>query len=185
MKKHQSKKIQETEPCIGDIEASGLGDRSYPIEVAWSSPDGVVHSWFVKPEHLWVYWDYEAEELHHIAYADLKQYGKPAREIAQMMNADLNGQVLYFDGGAFDRFWLDKLYEAADLKPSFTVGDFNELMASVGCNTADKRLAAEAETLRHIGDRRHRAWADVEFLQTYYGYAAEEGRRKRVRGMRD
>lgn len=185
MKKQQSRKIAETEPCIGDIESSGLGDRSYPIEIAWSTPEGAVHSWLVRPEHLWIYWDLAAEELHHIAYVDLKQYGKPAREIAEEMNADLNGQVLYFDGGAFDRFWLDKLYEVANLKPAFTMGDFNELLASIGCNTAAKRLAAEAETLKRIGDRRHRAWADVEYLQTYYGYAVQEGLRKRVRTMRD
>lgn len=184
MKKQQSRKIAETEPCIGDIEASGLGDRSYPIEVAWSDPAGVVHSWFVRPEHLWVYWDLAAEEMHHITYHDLKQYGKPAREIAQMMNADLNGQVLYFDGGAFDRFWLNRLYDATGVKPTFQIGDFNELLASVGCNTADKRLAAEAATLKRIGDRRHRAWADVEYLQTYFGNAMIEVRH-RARTMRD
>lgn len=66
-------KIEQIELCIGDIKASGLGDRSYPIEVAQSTMDGVVRSWFVKPEHFWIYWDLAAEEMHPISRETLRE----------------------------------------------------------------------------------------------------------------
>jgi hypothetical protein len=36
-------------PIFLDIAASSLGSRSYPIEVAWNTPDGAVEAHLISP----------------------------------------------------------------------------------------------------------------------------------------
>ena len=77
---------------IVDIEASGLGVGSYPIEIAILL-DGVVHAWLIKPESTWTYWDEYAEEIHGITREHLLSDGLPAQQVADEINrvvADTN-----------------------------------------------------------------------------------------------
>lgn len=175
------------EPCIGSIVASGRHSLSYPIEIGWSSRQGAILSFLVRPDPDWRYWDHLAEARHHIMYADLKQYGRTPLEIAALMNAQLAGQILYFDGGPYNRYWLQQLFEAAHEKPTFEVGDFDVLLASVGCLSAEQRESAEIKVLDIYSDRKHRATEDVRFLRALFGqavYEPHEEKGKRVGGLR-
>lgn len=101
------------------------------------------------------------------------------------MNADLAGELLYFDGGDYDRFWLRRLYQAAKIEPSFKFMDFDTLLAAAGVIDGNRRVTSEAWALRDIaalGLPRHRAANDVKFLQRWY-IRARGG--VRVRSMRD
>lgn len=116
-------------------------------------------------------------------YADLKQYGRSPLEIATLMNAQLAGQILYFDGGGYDYHWVEQLFEAAHEKPTFEVGDFDVLLASVGCLSAEQRQSAETKVIDIYYDRKHRATENVRFLQILFGqavYELHEPRGKRV-----
>lgn len=162
----------EAQPCIGDIEASGLGPESYPIEIAWSLPDGSIHSSLIQTDSRWGEdWEIEAQELHHITPVMLLEQGLPALEVAKKMNEELAGEQLYFDGGHHDLFWLTILFRAADMQPSFGFRDFDTLLAAAGAIDGNKRVTAEAWAERdfaELGLQRHRAANDVKFLQRWY-----------------
>lgn len=64
-------------PVFGDIEASGLDEASYPIEIGWSLPDGRTRSFLIKPEPEWTHWDEAAEDLHGISREELEKSGLP------------------------------------------------------------------------------------------------------------
>ena len=56
-------------PCIIDLEASGFGRGSYPIEVGLCLGDSSSHCFLVRPEEDWQHWDPEAEKVHGISRA--------------------------------------------------------------------------------------------------------------------
>ena len=58
-----------------DVEASGLGDGSDPIEIGWVLLDGTSGSVLVAPLEEWLAgeWDKLAAEVHQISLADLSR----------------------------------------------------------------------------------------------------------------
>ena len=62
--------------CL-DLEASGLGPHSYPIEVAWKSTADESDTFLINPDTVpgWTFWDDFAEELHSLCRTELRQKG--------------------------------------------------------------------------------------------------------------
>lgn len=85
-------------PAVLDIEASGFGRHSYPIEVGYVLSDGQAFCTLIRPEPEWTHWDPAAERLHHISRDLVLARGRPAVEVARMLNAQLVGQTVYSDG---------------------------------------------------------------------------------------
>ena len=54
-------------PPIIDVEASGFGRGSYPIEVGFALEDREVQSYLIKPALGWDHWDPKAELIHGIS----------------------------------------------------------------------------------------------------------------------
>lgn len=52
-----------------DIEASGLGSGSFPVEIAWVSEGGAEESHLIRPAPGWTQWSRRAEALHGITRA--------------------------------------------------------------------------------------------------------------------
>lgn len=157
-------------PCIGDFEASGLTQDSYPIEVAWSLPSGAIQSHLIQPDPAWGgYWNPDSEALHHITQKMLENEGIAPVMIAAKMNSDLRGLTLYFDGSDYDLKWLTLLYEAAGIPPTFNFGHFETLLAAAGVEDASRQIAAENLARRDVGDLQlHRAANEVRLLQRWY-----------------
>ena len=89
-------------PAILDIEASGFGKGSYPIEIGVAAETGEVHSWLVLPQPDWTHWREEAASLHLISREELLSDGVAPTTIANELNALFEGQTLYSDGWGFD-----------------------------------------------------------------------------------
>ena len=53
-------------PTIIDIEASGFGRGSYPIEVGFITAQQQVGCTLIKPEKYWSSWSSDAEKIHGI-----------------------------------------------------------------------------------------------------------------------
>ena len=90
-------------PAIIDLEASGFGRGSYPIEVGVSLADGTIHSALIKPPEHWSHWSEDAEAIHGITRDYLQEHGKTPRDVAMELNELLSGQVLFSDAWSFDR----------------------------------------------------------------------------------
>ena len=98
-----------------DFEASSLGKRSYPIEVAWIFEDGEREAHLIRPAPGWSDWDEAAEAMHHIARATLEAQGTPHDEVARRMIDRLSGHDLLASAPSWDGKWLSALLRAAGL----------------------------------------------------------------------
>ena len=149
-------------PCVLDIEASGFGRNSYPIEVGYVLPDGRARCTLIRPLPEWTHWDAGAEQVHHITGDTLIEHGRSAAEVTAMLNDDLAGQTVYCDGWAHDYAWLGALFEAADRRPLFKLESVVSLLD-------EERLqhlqVAQQQAMSDLGLARHRASSDARALQ--------------------
>lgn len=148
-------------PAIIDIEASGFGRGSYPIEVGYYLPDGQAYCALIRPEAEWTHWDASAEAVHGISREMLLARGRPALEVGLELNRHLCGQLIYCDAWSYDYVWLSKLYDAAELVPAFRLKDLRELLGE--CEQTLWHSTRAAVELR-LQLRRHRASGDARAL---------------------
>lgn len=149
-------------PCVLDIEASGFGAGSYPIEVGWVLADGRTRCTLVRPAPHWTHWDAQAAQVHHIERPTLLRLGRAAAEVAAMLNADLAGQTVYCDGWARDYAWLGALFEEARALPSFRLESVARLLDESHLGRLDQ---AQRQARTDLGLARHRASTDALALQ--------------------
>lgn len=96
-----------------DFEASSLGRRSFPVEVAWVFADGRFESHLIRPAPDWTDWDTEAEAIHHIARETLTESGTAHGIVAARMVDQLTGHDLLASAPSWDGKWLSILLRAA------------------------------------------------------------------------
>lgn len=149
-------------PPIIDIEASGFGARSYPIEIGYVLGDGRSRCTLVRPAPHWTHWDDGAARVHGIVRPTLLQHGRDVAEVADLLNHDLAGQTVYCDGWAHDYPWLALLFDEAGRAPRFRLESVTTLLDESRLARLDTvRRAAVAE----LGLARHRASNDARALQ--------------------
>lgn len=149
-------------PTVLDVEASGFGRNSYPIEIGFVLPNGHTYCTLIRPEAHWTHWDVQAEATHHIPRALLVQRGVAVPEVARTINSQLAGQTVYTDGWANDYSWLGALFDAADMSPAFRLENLRALLDD---QQADQWHTVKAQVSSERGVQRHRASADARLLQ--------------------
>lgn len=149
-------------PCVLDVEASGFGRHSYPVEVGVALPDGRALCTLVRPQPDWTHWDESAEGLHGISRETALLHGRSARAVAELLNSELAGRTVYTDGWAHDYVWLATLFDAAGLQPSFRLEHVRTLLDEAQTASFDD---ARREALETLQVRRHRASNDARSLQ--------------------
>jgi DNA polymerase III epsilon subunit-like protein len=149
-------------PAILDIEASGFGLGSYPIEVGFVQPDGQTWCSLVRPQTDWQHWDPNAATVHNITREQLQASGRSPAEIVEVLNDRLRGLVVYSDAWAHDYTWLNRLYEAADRSPSFKLDNLRALLTDA---EAARWHEVKREVATSMSLERHRASADARVLQ--------------------
>lgn len=153
---------REMPPCIIDIEASGFGAGSYPIEVGTVLTDGSAYCSLICPQPDWRHWEHSAEGVHGITRETLREHGKPAATVAQALNERLRGHTVYTDAWYHDYQWLARLYDAADAQPAFKLEDLRSLLDE----PAQARWHATREQVSlALQLSRHRASNDAKVLQ--------------------
>jgi hypothetical protein len=149
-------------PLIIDIEASGFGARSYPIEVGVALHDGRKFCSLILPAPDWTHWDKGAEQVHRVSRDILETYGKPMAEVTAQLNTLLEGCTLYTDGWVVDRPWLTTLFHAARTPMRFHVSPLEMILT-------EAQMAAWHETknevIASLADVRHRASYDAWIIQ--------------------
>ena len=149
-------------PFIIDVEASGFGSSSYPIEIGVALNDGRKFCTLISPAPDWTHWDDEAEKVHKVTRDTLKTYGKPIQEVADQLNKMLAGMTLYSDGWVVDKPWLTTLFHAAGRPMKFSVSPLEMILS-------EKQMAAWHETKDKVSIEmnlaRHRASNDAWIIQ--------------------
>lgn len=116
-----------TSPIFLDVEASGIAERSYPIEIGFAfariAEDGqvelVAQSYLITPTDAWAAaeaaWDTRAEAVHGLTRAILATEGASVAAVCDALDAALAGTIVAADTGAvgWDADWVTALYTAA------------------------------------------------------------------------
>lgn len=149
-------------PACLDIEASGFGRDSYPIEVGYVLGDGRAWCTLIRPAAGWTHWDAAAEAMHGITRDAVQRHGREIPEVAAALNRDLRGLTLYCDGWAHDYAWLNRLFDAADMLPTFRL---ETLRATLDEARADRWHVVKQAVATGMPSGRHRASTDAKLLQ--------------------
>jgi hypothetical protein len=151
-----------TPPIILDIEASGFGKGSYPIEIGFI--DESLNTWcaLIKPEENWHHWDSDAEDMHYISRDCLLRHGIRTNLVAQALNEQLRDKTVYTDGWMHDFTWISLLFDSAKIPQRFKLDDLRNVLTAKQEATwhATKSLIQQ-----ELNIKRHRASIDAKVLQ--------------------
>jgi hypothetical protein len=172
-----------------DFEASSLGKKGVPIEVAWVFEDGQSASYLICPAPGWDDWDAEAEAIHHIDRATLARDGTAHDAVAAAMIEQLTGHDLLASAPSWDGKWLSALLRGAGF-PRHTLRLRDSDDAHYECArkilegvVPAERLEETIETLLTLTEVRapgrtpaHRALADAREEQQRFRAVGEAAR---------
>ena len=147
-----------------DVEASGLNEGSFPIEIGWAVLGGTAGGLLIRPDATWLHdaWDKTAEEQHGISWAALQDSGMPAGEVVEDLTRLLpTGTLALTDAFEWDSYWVERLFDVAPQARRFQLGDFWRSLAIA----TDSAGVATARRLDAIIPRAHRARQDAEHLR--------------------
>lgn len=147
---------------IIDIEASGFGSDSYPIEIGVITRKDERYCSLIKPFSDWLHWDDDAESVHGISLANLRSNGCDAQEVCFALNKLLKNTTVYSDAWVHDSQWLDRLFYRAGIRQEFLISPIES-----AANEAQLILwdDMKTEVVRTLGLKRHRASADALIIQ--------------------
>lgn len=149
-------------PIILDIEASGFGSGSYPIEIGVAMPDGELHVWLIKPMEDWTHWQESAEKVHGIPREQLLAEGRCPRQVADELNELLEGKTVYSDGWGVDRTWLALMFYESHVLQGFKLDSIYGLLTEP---ELDHWGEQRDDVLRITGMVPHRAGTDALIIQ--------------------
>jgi hypothetical protein len=152
-------------PFIIDVEASGFGSQSYPIEIGLAMEPGRRFSTLILPDGDWSHWNADAEKTHGITRETLKKYGRPVKEVAAKLNDLLENRFVYSDGWVVDKPWITQLFACARLPQLFTVSAIETILSEAQMNIwHDVKDGFTQQNNLH----RHRASIDAMIIQETY-----------------
>ncbi|WKJ88599.1 hypothetical protein QZJ86_11235 [Methylomonas montana] len=164
-------------PCFLDIEASSWHTNSFPIEIAWSTPQGLIECYLINPDSIleWKNWDFSAQSIHGISLDHCQENGiHPGFVCKQLSRSFPPGSVVYADGGPFDQYWIDQLYAVCTKHgfSRFLVRHSDDVILPLLTNVDISKRQEYFDNLKNIARQkargRHRARVDVEYLIELY-----------------
>lgn len=158
-------------PIIIDVEASGFGPSSYPIEIGLVMETGDKYCTLVAPAPDWTHWDRSAEDVHRIPRDILETYGKPARTVAEDLNGLLDGRTVYTDGWVVDKPWITKLFHEGQVEPRFRTSALEMILSE---DQMTRWHATKDRVLDELNLTRHRASYDALVIQQTWARTREK-----------
>ncbi len=152
-----------------DLEASGLGPASWPIEVGWCFDGDAPETMLICPAEEWPReaWDDHAASLHGLAHDALTESGLAVGAVCERLNQVLEGAAVYSDAPDWDGFWLYRLFAAAGARQRFSLCDFGELLSDL----PPQAVAAAVAEAKILSPHRHRAREDVLHMKKIFDLA--------------
>jgi|WetSurMetagenome_2_1015567.scaffolds.fasta_scaffold775397_1 hypothetical protein len=152
-------------PYIIDVEASGFGPHSYPIEIGLALEPGRRYSTLIMPAEGWTHWNVDAEKTHGITREILGKHGRPVKEVAEKLNDLLENRFVYSDGWVVDQPWITRLFASARLPQLFTVSAIETILSEAQMNVWHE---VKDEFTQKNNLHRHRASIDAMIIQETY-----------------
>lgn len=159
---------------VMDIEASGFGRDSYPIEIGIVMADGSEYQTLVRPESGWWHWEKSAQDVHGITRSDLFKYGRSVSQVGRDINQMCAGAVLYSDCWVHDSYWFRRLFDASHIAP---LAQCKAMEYLLGDEQQQQYQTVKQQLASRLGLPMHRALNDAiviqKALQTLTGDAKE------------
>ncbi|MBI3560156.1 MAG: hypothetical protein HY080_00345 [Gammaproteobacteria bacterium] len=152
-------------PYIIDIEASGFGQDSYPIEVGLALAPLQRYCALIQPIDEWKHWDERAAHIHGITRETLRCHGKPVQQVATELNALLQNHTVYSDGWVVDKPWIICLFAAARVKQNFFISPLENILNEQQITSWD---STKQGVVHELQLQRHRASYDALIIQETY-----------------
>ena len=152
-------------PTIIDIEASGFGSYSYPIEIGAIKSNGERYCALIQPCADWLHWSPQAQAVHGISRELLQERGKPVRQVCTELNRFLGAITAYSDAWTHDSPWLNRLFYAARIQPLFHLSPIEMIASEAQLLLWDQ---TKRQLTKELGLRRHRASLDAHLIQQTY-----------------
>ncbi len=152
-------------PYIIDIEASGFGPHSYPIEVGVVLEPGTKFCSLITPEPGWTHWDDSAEKVHRVSRDILEAYGRPAVQVANSLNELLGSATVYSDGWVVDQPWLIQLFSRTRVRQQFSISPLEMILSEAQMAVWHE---VKDRVVRELALTRHRASFDAMIIQETY-----------------
>jgi hypothetical protein len=158
-----------------DLEASGLGSASFPVEIGWAivREDGSIDSasFMIRPPAKWTMyenaWSPASEQLTGITRETLEKHGLAPIEVMTRFLEAVGDRELFSDAPDFDAHWFGMLAEAAGISlGSRTIRDAKTLM---------DKMDAEQGLTEKLPPARHRAETDARRLAFAFACKAQKG----------
>ena len=156
---------QIAHPFIIDIEASGFGPYSYPIEIGLALEPGIKFCSLIAPAPDWTHWDAEAEKVHRVPRDILETHGKPAIQVAVSLNELLGNTTVYSDGWVVDKPWLIQLFSRTGVPQQFSISPLEMILSERQMEVWHK---IKKQVTGELALTRHRASFDALIIQETY-----------------
>lgn len=123
-----------------DLEASALGEGSYPIEVGVALIQDAtqpIRTWstMIRPTPAWLsdgFWSPASARVHGLPLETIKQQGHAVEDVCDLLNGMLkSASIVATDAPRYDQDWLDTLFKAADREQLFTLYHFEVLTSGL------------------------------------------------------
>lgn len=152
-------------PYIIDVEASGFGPQSYPIEVGVVLGGEKRYCRLIKPAAHWTYWCPEAEIQHQISRQLLEEKGSELHQVAVELNQLLADKIVYSDGWVVDQPWMIELFATAGVAMEFRISPLEMILSEPQMGVwSEAKLAVQ----KRLQLNRHRASNDALVIQQTY-----------------
>ena len=165
--------------AILDVEASALGEGSYPIEVGLAlvqGPTEPLRTWstMIRPTRVWLddgFWSPASSRVHGISLETIKQQGCAVQDVCDWLNRLLKSTaIVATDAPRYDQNWLDTLFRAAGREQLFNLYHFEVLTSGFSLD--------QHRHLTYLLDRApipHRAGPDAlrlasKLMEAHLGY---------------
>lgn len=149
-------------PTIIDIEASGFGSHSYPIEIGVVKTNGERYCALIEPQPEWDHWSQRAQAVHGITRSLIEQRGRKPRDVCQELNEFLGEMTTYSDAWTHDSPWLNCLFFAAGINPRFHLSPIEMIATEAQLLLWD---ATKKRLEKRLDIKRHRASGDAYLIQ--------------------
>lgn len=149
-------------PTIIDIEASGFGSYSYPIEIGVVKTNGDRYCALIQPVPEWDHWNDSAQLIHGISRQLIESRGRKPRDICLELNQFLGNITTYSDAWTHDSPWLNRLFFAARINPSFHLSPIEMIVTEAQLLVWDH---TKKQLEKRLDIKRHRASCDAYLIQ--------------------
>lgn len=154
--------LDQIRPPVMEVQSSGYGPDSYPIEVGVVLDSGKRYCTLVLPLESWTYWDRELESKHFVSQSALQTHGKPIVKVARDLNHLLKRKTVYLGDWDNEKRWLDMIFEATGILKKFRMEPIEDILSQRQVRGWSE---TKSEVVELTASNRQRASLDAYILQ--------------------